>query len=44
MMPRTGQLGLGQTPELGEVIAEVHHEVPDLLGGPSTVRVRGRTQ
>jgi hypothetical protein len=33
-----------QTPELGGAIAEVHHEVPDLLGGPSTVRVRGRTQ
>ena len=31
-------------PEWGEAIAEVPHEVADLLGGPPAVRVRGRAQ
>jgi hypothetical protein len=30
--------------ELGEVIAEVHRQVADLLGGPPAVGVRGRAQ
>jgi hypothetical protein len=30
--------------KLGDVIAEIHHEVADLLGGPSPVRVGGRVQ
>jgi hypothetical protein len=33
-----------QEPKLGEVIAEVHHQVVDLLGGPTAVRIRGRAQ
>jgi hypothetical protein len=31
-------------PDLGEVIAEIHHQVADLLGGPRAVRVRGHAQ
>ncbi len=30
--------------EFTDAIAEVHHQVADLLGGPLAVRVRGRTQ
>jgi hypothetical protein len=30
--------------ELIGSIAKIHHEVADLLGGPSTVRVRGRAE
>ena len=33
-----------EEPELGEVIVEVHHEVADLLGGPSAVGVGGRAE
>jgi hypothetical protein len=30
--------------ELGDAVIEVHHEVADLLGGPSAIRVGGRAQ
>jgi hypothetical protein len=30
-----------EEPEVGDVIAEIHHEVADLLGGPSPIRVGG---
>jgi hypothetical protein len=30
--------------ELGAVIAEIYHQVADLLGGPPAVRVRSRAQ
>jgi hypothetical protein len=33
-----------EEPELGEVIAEIHDQVADLLGGPLAVRVRGHAQ
>ena len=33
-----------EDPELGHAIAEIHHEVADLLGGPSAIGVGGRVQ
>jgi flagellar motor protein MotB len=33
-----------QEPEARGVVAEVHQEVADLLGGPGTVRVRGHAE
>jgi hypothetical protein len=33
-----------EEPELREAIAKIHHQIADLLGSPSTVRVRGRAQ
>jgi hypothetical protein len=30
-----------EEPELGGALAEIHHEVADLLGGPSAVGVGG---
>jgi hypothetical protein len=33
-----------QEMELGDAIAKIHHQVADLLGSPSTVRVRGHAQ
>jgi hypothetical protein len=33
-----------EEPELGGALAEIHHEVADLLGGPSAVGVGGRAQ
>jgi hypothetical protein len=33
-----------EEPEFSDPIAEVHHQVADLLGGPSTVGVRGRAE
>src|SRR5918998_705354 len=33
-----------EEPELGDAIVEVHHEVADLLGGPSAVWVGGRAE
>ncbi len=33
-----------EDPELGHAIAEIHHEIADLLGGPSAIGVGGRAQ
>jgi hypothetical protein len=33
-----------EEPELGDAVAEIHHQVADLLGSPSAIGVRGRTQ
>ena len=33
-----------QEPEVGGAVAEVHQEVPDLLGGPGPVWVRGHAE
>jgi hypothetical protein len=33
-----------EEPELGDAIVEVHHEVADLLSGPSAVGVGGRAE
>ena len=33
-----------EEPELGDAIAEIHHQIADLLGGPSAIGVRGRTR
>jgi hypothetical protein len=44
---RRGELSgavLDEVPELGDAVAEIHRQVADLLGGPSAVGVRGRTQ
>lgn len=44
---RRGELAgpvVDEAPELGGAITEIHHQVADLLGGPSAIGVRRRAQ